>query len=529
MKRNIVSVLCLILIFSAALVGCQQTAGNSAPPSVTASQSAEASQAPAETQNPSEPTAKEDPLNLSVMAGEHANQPFKTDSPVFQWILEKANVNIKLESFPGADWTTKAQTLMATDTMPDMMLKIPDYEMYAREGAFLCVSDYLDAMPNFKAIYEKTPEFKSLLVDGKLYGVPNMARYMNRMGLVPMIRGDLIEKYGLKLPTTFDELTGVLKVFKEKSPDVYPWVSRGNNVISNIAFPMGAGMGMYYDGDVEGGKWLYGQATDEFKTVISYVAGLYKDGLLDIDYATTTAQQWQEKMSTGKGVFYFDNPSFAINFDAALKKIDPSFEMTPMPTLANGKGQARNYYYAMHWLEKMVVNVKVADPERTMKFVDWLYSEEGTDLTNFGIVGQTYTKSGDDYTLNADIVAEHKQNDSDPWRGFQGKYGIGLLGFAFRVDERSQWPFMDPTIKGWYDLWINDNNMRDPAVAPSLTEEERSQVADILTKCNTIYEAEVHNFITGKKDISAWDDVVKQFKDNGSDKLVEIYNAAAKR
>lgn len=474
------------------------------------------------------------PFVISVIRSEHANQPMRSDAPVLEWIKEATNVELKMEAIPSADYNTKSQVLIATDSMPDMMMGITaaDYIKFAADGMFLCISDYLDAgaMPNFKALYDTAPEFKNLYVGGKLYTMPNAARYVNRMGLVPMIRKDLLEKYGLTMPTSFDELYEVLKVFREKEPDekVSPYVMRNFNIVGNIAFPMGAGRGMYFDGDVDGGTWLYGQATENFKAVITFMSSMYADGILDPDYASVKAQEWQEKMSTGRGLFYFDNPSFAINFDVALKTIDPSFELAPMPSLSNSFGQTRNYFYSLHWMDRTIVNSEVKEPDKIIKYLDWLYSQEGSDLTNFGIEGVHYDKVGDEYVLKPEIVEKHLK-DSDPWRGFMGEYGVGLLGVAQYIDERNQWPFMPTQTKAWYDLWIDDPAMRNPAVAPVLTEEERAEYADIMAKCDTIYESEIHNFITGKKAIAEWDLVVQQFKEAGCERAQEIYRIAMER
>ncbi len=526
-----------ILLTAAMLMQAGCSTGKTQQPNTTSEQTTTTEQntetqteASTETQTEAtNETAAGEKLVLTVMASEHPNQPFRSDSEVFKWIEERTNVTVKLEAFPGADWQAKATTLMATDNMPDMMLKVPDYAKFAREGLFLKLSDYFDVMPNFKKIYDETPAINALLVDGDLYAFPTMARYLNRMGLVPMIREDLVKAYGLSTPTSFEELLNVLKVFKEKNPDTNPWVIRNNNIINNIAFPMGSGFGMYFDGDIDGGTFLYGQATEEFKDVLTFVNKLYAEGLLDPDYATVNPQQWSEKMSTGNGLFYFDNPSFAINFDKSLKQLDASFTLAPMPTLKNYKGQQRNYFYPKHWLEADVVSSNVKNPEAVAKFVDWMYSEEGADLLNFGVEGVTYTKNGDEYQINQEIVDNHKANDTDPWRGFMGQYGLGLLGFCSYMDERNQWQFMDPTVKTWYDLWIADTSMREPVVMPILSEADQVTYADIITKCNTIYDSEVHNFITGAKPISEWDNVVAQFKAQGIDDAIKMVNDAYKK
>lgn len=126
-----------------------------------------------------------------------------------------------------------------------------------------------------------------------------------------MIRTDLLEAYNLEVPTSFEELKEVLTVFKENNPDLVPLTNRKGGsttstqkVLDCMAYPLGSGSGMYFDEEIDGGRWVYGPADEHFLYVLSYLNELYEAGLMDPDYATMTVDQWKEKMSSGqRGVF----------------------------------------------------------------------------------------------------------------------------------------------------------------------------------------------------------------------------------
>lgn len=472
------------------------------------------------------------PMTLRYMLGEHASQPVDPESPIFKEIENKTGVKLIVEAVPGSDYEQKANTLIATGDMPDIMrLSYSVAKNYAASGHFVAISDYFDIMPNYKRLVESDPQQKKLFIEGKMYTFTVMARHLNRMGRVPMIRMDMIKDLNLKVPDNFDELYEVLKAFKEAHPDSIPWTNRNGtaNLLSAIAFPMGATYNIEYDPDVNGGQWTYGTVRPEFKEVLAYVNKLYKEGILDPDYAVNTPQQWQEKLSSGKSFFYYDNGSFAINFNKALEAEGYKDAFGPLPIMENSKGQRRTWYYEPHWYGTCyVVSSKVEDPENVMRFFDWLYSDEGADVTNFGVEGVHYTKEGDEYVIESSLV-EEAMKEADPWRSYMSKLGSGLLCFAPYVDERTQWPFMSDYVKSWYDQWANDEGMIEPVLAPSFTAEELERIKELQTKIDTILTQELDKFIMGELPLDEFDSLVEKAKEAGVDELVEIYNNAEAR
>jgi len=470
-------------------------------------------------------------MTIKIMAAENPSQTFRADAPVFDEIYEKTGVRVELQVIPGSDWEQKARTVIATNNMPDVIMKAPSVKDYASSGVFLGISDYIDEYaPNFKKLMEDIPDIKKLYIDGKLYAFPSLARYQNKMGRVPMIRMDILEELGLQVPTSFDELYDVLKKMKEAYPDLYPWVNRNGtgNLFTCIAYSMGSGYGIYYDKDVDGGRYVYGALQPEFKEVLSYLNKMYEDKILDPDYAVATADQWKEKLSSGKAFFYFDNPSFAINFNAALKEENPEYGFGPMETLKNSKGQRRNMYYAEHWMESAVISSKVDRPEDVVKFMDWLYSEEGSDITNFGVAGKHYTKENGEYVVSQELIEKHSK-DSDPWRGYMGELGTGLLGFSLYIDERNQWPFMSEETKSWYDLWVKDEAMDGYVMDPPFTSDETERLKEIKTKVDTILTNELDKYIMGEKPVDQFDSVVAELRKAGAEEIEKIYNDANNR
>jgi putative aldouronate transport system substrate-binding protein len=471
-------------------------------------------------------------VTITYMIPEHSNQPLLENPAVLEWIKEATGITIDLLPVSGADWSQKSSTMIASDTMTDIMDRISNYSTYAPQGAFVAVSDYFDIMPDFKAFVDADMvNMSKMYFDGKLYCVVH-AGYVNNtsMGQEPMIRIDVLNGLGLAMPTNFDELLDVLRAFKVAYPETYPWTIR-NGVGSLLGIPgymMGNGNFWYYDKDVGGGEWAYSPVAESFIKELDFFATLYAEGILDPDYANTTAAQWQEKNSTGVGLFTFDNPTFNINFNAALQAEDPNAAFTYVPILANWNGQKRGLRYTSSWYEGTVVSASSDNIEACLELLNWDYTEEGRTITNWGKEGVTFEIVDGQKKLLPEVY-EAALKTSDPWRGFMGAYGLGHLGLATCVDETNQNQFLNDATLEWYTYWANEESL-DPAVlSPVFTDAETERLADLKTAIATIFDTEINKYITGQIPAKDFVNVQQQLIEAGVPEVLAIYNAAEKR
>ena len=475
-------------------------------------------------------TALAEEVTLRLVRADNPAQPMLLDSVVLDEIYKRTGIKLSIEAIPGGDFSQKQQTMIVTNSMPDILYDTYNIPDYASSGVFAAVSDYLDIMPNFAKMLEENPDFKKLYNDGKLYQIPVMGRYIYRFGRSPMIREDLLAETGLAAPGTFEDLYNVLKAIKEKYPETYPMANRNGtgNLFTCVAYPMGSGAGIYYDPAINGGSYSYGPAHDAFIPVLEYLAKLYAEGLLDPDYAVASSGQWQEKLAAGRSSFFFDNPSFAANFNLALADTDAAMKFAPMNIPAMADGTQRGLFYMKHDLGATTIAANSSNIEACMRLMDFLYSEEGCDLTNFGVEGVHYDIVDGEYVLKSEVVEKYMAQ-ADPLRAFYGDIGAGKLGMARYVDERAQEAFFDAEMKSWYETWSTWAYMGEMVIDPPFTEEENEELKELRTRVNTILDAEYDKFITGARPISEFADVQKQIIDAGALEIEAIYNTANER
>ena len=505
--------LCLIMALSM-VTGCAKTADNSGN---NANNQATPSQEPGNADEGSGKISEKERV-LKVMFGEHPNQPVKNFAPAQQEIFKKTNIKLDFEIVPSSNYEDKKKILLATNNLPDIIkINKNDVNDYGKTGIFLPLMDYVNNdMVHFKEKWDSIPDLIKVTLDGELYGFPVIARNEAKNGFGPVIRVDLLEKHNIETPDTFDELLDALAKLKEIYPDSTPWSMRSGTVknIQKVAYMLGSGYGdngIYYDYDVDGGRYVFGPATKEFKNVLSYLNKAFTMGVLDPDYAVSTKQQWEEKLTSGKSFFFLDNSGFGLNYTNNLRKTDPEAKFQVLPILANQDGVRRAIFYATTFTGEMYgISAKVKDPDTVIKFIDWMYSEEGSNITNFGVEGETFEldENGQPQFI-ADYVVQFKDAQPAPYYAIYSDLGITKLNFSLWACNTMTQFQIEKLTGTWSDLYDeywsivgNDPAYVEPVMDPPLTTEEAERVKDILASLNTMLEQEYDKFIMGVKDIS---------------------------
>lgn len=485
----------------------------------------------------------EKPIEITVMLADHANQVLGNGTPAQEAILEKTNVQLTLELVSSSAYNEKKSVVLATGSFPDLIhVNHSNLKTYYTSGYLEPLMQYVneETMPNFYKVWQEYPELQNYLIDGELYAFPRVTVENDAAGYGPVIRTDLLEKHGLDIPETFDDLLDVLAELKEIYPDSIPWATRNktSNLIATTSYMLGAGSGMYYDFDK--GQYQYGQATEEFKAVLEYLNRAYELGVLNPEYATSTAQQLESNLTTGKSFFYLDNSTFGQNYTLTLRKTegneDAVLQLIPIPE--NSFGQRRAVGYSKDIQNQFfALNAKSKNKEEILKWIDWMYSEEGYAISAYGKEGYSfeYNENGEPEFIE-EYVMQFKDGTPADYYALYGDAGIGDLNVSFLVGGTHLIQKIQKIDGNWSELteeyWkINnaDEAYERPKVAPYLTDEENARYKEITSDINTILATEYDKYIMGEEPIENWDNVIAKLKAAGVDEIVEMYNQAEAR
>lgn len=486
-------------------------------------------------------------ITVTMMTTEAGTQTFPTEGYVYDVIKEKFNINLEVQPIPASDYDTKISTVLASGSMPDIIGGLQSEKMlkYAPTGMFLNLTDYKDIAPDyFDLMYsdDRVNETKKVESDGNLYGFQKCE--YNRIAVAPMvaIRTDLLEEAGLEAPTTFEEYYNALLKIKESHPDMYGFSTRNGTtyMIGSFAYALGTGgfpvfqtaRGMYYEPDTD--SYVFGPTSEKFVRVMNFLSNAYSDGLLDPDYATCTKDSLFEKLSSGKLMSVYDNDSFVGRvYNPALKEIDENAKFEVLQPMANEDGTVRSYRYEKDWPNNnSVISSRTEYPERIVEMLNWMYTEEGRMITNFGEEGVNYTVEEDGTIVTDQAMIDAAAGSSDVAAAVRGQLGLGLQGLAQYVDESLDAQITDPIMVETGDQiaqWTEEGLIDYYPQWPSFTADETSRIAELESNINNVFNQEVDGFITGKTSMDEWDSFVETLKAQGTEELEQIFNDAYQR
>jgi len=487
----------------------------------------------------------EDGLTVTWMTRETSQQTMSTEAPVLQAVKDATNATIVLQPIPEADYTTKRATVFASNTMPDVVAHAIQSEvaMYGGMGMFVNLDEYKDLAPNYFALVDaedRITETNKFRIEGCLYGFRTLEYDRLAVAPMPQIRVDLLEELGINTPATWDDLYAAMLAIKAAHPDIYAFGSRKgtNYLIGALAYSLGSGgfpafavnRGMYYEPNTD--SYIYGPTNEKFTRVVTFLANAYADGLLDPDYGTMDKDLMFERLSNGKLFSVFDNNSFTARvYNPGLKAIDGNARFDLLAPMENADGQTRSFRYERDWADQVVINSQSKNFEDIIRLVDWMYSEEGMMITNFGVEGEHYDIVDGFPTIKPEIV-ERNINASDVFMAIQGEIGVGLHGMGQYIDESTYKQVSDPL---FVDMGERIQEWTDAGTTiylpnwPSFTSEETEEITELELRIGNVFDQEIDAYITGKKSIGDWGELVEMLQAQGSERLEEIFNQAYDR
>ena len=497
----------------------------------------------------------DEPVTYTMMFSDHENYPYSADWRIWSAIEERTNVTFDLTTVARTDYNDKVTAMINSGSAPYIIPKIYDSSAYEDSGQLVAVSDYVQYMPNYSKQVEEwgmEEDLKQIYAaDGKYYRLPGMWE-KTAGGYSLIIRKDIFEAAGVDMSTEptwtwedfYDALTKVQYTGKDNIwSDQYQFGCTMN--LAATVYNVTAG------NSTDGGDWglkdgkkfnfdtnefYFADTTDEYKEFLTYFHKLYDEGILDPETFTQDSSQAQAKFFRGDSYVLAANYQQLSDILSSNKMTDEGAELYFMTTPSGPAGNLK-VSSAAGRLENGVCISKNALDElgeekfiEMLRFVDWLwYSDEGHELSQGGVAGETYTKDADgNITLNSDIYyngfnpgAEKKLNVD---------YGFGGGVFAYGGNEQIQLSKFTEGEKEWNER-INANKVDVQLMPPVLADElEKEDLNLIKVPLMDYVNTSALEFITGKKSLDDdWDAYVTECMDNLKasdyiDQVNEIFN-----
>lgn len=559
MKKNLLSLLLVLAMVLTVMAGC----GTTEPSAASGTAPASEVEAPAE--NDAQPAAPAEPADTSAVEASAAEPvddrpvieyplvdepttltywqawpPFLNeisepqDAAMFQKLEEVTGVHLDITAVSTENDANDFMLRCASGDLTDLVQKGSTH--YTGGGAKAIEDEILmDMLPlleeysvNYWNIMNSDPNiYKNVVNDeGQVPTLIGMYKdyYYTDQGF--WIRQDILDEVGKEVPTTVDELDDVLAAFKEHGlTDGLVVLSAGNCDLLQRAYGADARL---VDGEVQNAG-----LSDNYKDYLKKMHEYYEKGYINVDFVTynesDTKPPQDVVLSDNAGIFNEDVASIAGYY---LMSNTAGFELAPMGQVRLKEGDTLDTgFIGVKAADKysLSMSTQCSDPELAIKYMDYLFSDEGFMLANYGIEGDTYTMVDGEPQFTDLILANPQGFD---WQLCQSLY-INP-GFPCLNDLAAQELTYNDAQKAAVPTWVEAYDSSDETMPNtqwlSYTTDESYTRADLQTDLETTQEEFRLKAITGQVDIdAAWDDYVAQCESQGFYDLQEIDQAAVDR
>ena len=392
------------------------------------------------------------------------------------------------------------------------------------------LSDYLaEYMPDYYNFLQSDEEVRKLLTtdSGAIADIAGRATGGRPQGFG--IRKDWLDKSGLDIPTTYDELYNVLTVFKNDYNCPEPLLMYSTGFLDNDFLCSGFGMTQngYY---VEDGTIKFAYLEDSFKQYCQLISKWYAEGLLSKDFLNNVQGagiSYDAQMQDGTaGVFMTGVDIFSSS--SAESASDPDWEAVPMADVTVNSGDTitmGNTPNSDPLSNKWNVTTGVSEERmaNVLGFVNWFFTEDGSIAC---IEGEGFEYDTDGNPKLTELVT----NNPEGMGSFIAE-AIYLNWCApYTLDTRYYDSIYDTEAQASAtDIW-NSNRNNSQQYHGDLTSDENSAYNAVYSDIDTYIDNMAVSFMTGAADVNAeWDTFVSTIESMDIASCIQIKQDAYDR
>ena len=269
---------------------------------------------------------------LTWMSMLHTPTTPAADGPIMEALREHSGVDFEFQWVPDASKEEKINSALASGSVSDIttlnQLAMPSIRDALASGLFWDVEELLADYPNLSQINPDTLEAAKL--DGVLYGVP-FQKPLARYGV--LVRQDWLDRLGLEVPHTVEELGEVAKAFGADDPtgtgaETTGFVDRAESFKLGFRILAGYfGSGDTFELDEASGQIVASATTDAWKEAMQWYRGVYQAGGVNQEFITMQKQNQQQAIAQDKGGIVVTGLFEVKNYMALAESINPDSEV----------------------------------------------------------------------------------------------------------------------------------------------------------------------------------------------------------
>ncbi|MBW5447200.1 DUF3502 domain-containing protein [Cohnella sp. CFH 77786] len=399
----------IVMLLTFVLAGCGNSKNEaSSSPSTSASPSASASAEPSASgsANPAgADTSKEVKLKMYLL-GDKPKDFDLVYAEVNKLLKQDINATVEVSFLSWGDWQQKYPLLFASGEDFDLIYTAnwAQYNTQATKGGFLEITkDMLEKYAPKTAASMYPEAWESAKIDGKVYMLP--MNYKEIQGSISLLRGDLVEKYGLdpkELAAKPENLAKYYDAIVKNEKGLIPVNAAGLGWDGVPLFVPWDKMKGWFDLQGTGNLKMYYDSNDpKAKVIPFYQTDLFVEGVkkakewADAGYWSKSAMVSKtadnEAFKTGKAAIFGQNLSTINSLYTTVNTEHPEWKAMAIDTNFGRPVDLKPYIQ-----NGVGINKNSKNPERALMMLDLFRNDPRYfDLTFYGIKGKHYDIGAD--------------------------------------------------------------------------------------------------------------------------------------
>lgn len=575
MKRRMMPILLVAAMLACMLGGCGDTAVSTSAENVVSNHTSEAAAAetPAAGQPESGTSAYEEALSTAEELEADPSVPYELplfaegktftmwksinsdllsttmpngylDNFAYQKSVELTNVNIDYITVSSSAAVEQFGIMLATGTYPDMIANLSSlvsdsFDTLIEQEILIDLYPYvMDCMPVYQSLLDKGGDnlyLETLTDAGQMGAICSIQLERDDPIYGLAIRQDWLDALGLEIPKTYEKLTTVATAFQTELGATEPIhylglydFCEGFGVVGyNVNFnPFATQYQGFYQVD---GEVKFGLVEDGYRDYLEVVSDWYAKGLIHAEFYTYNQNRNGSEAEAARLGNYCGivgiNPNNLDYYEENAE--DPNYNLSAMayPTVTEGE-QIHLAEYSSYTAPVISVTTDCSDVESVVTWLDWWYTDQGSDLANYGVEGLTmnYDENGKPqytelYTQNDGSIISDDE--------FPQLYFYQIVGCVTIPDGVKS--FYSDKAKSFPAVWMENQDDTWSMPPISLNTEEGETFSETFSDISTLFATYLPQFVTGERPLSEWDSFVQKLYDMGIEDCIACWQAALDR
>lgn len=406
----------------------------------------------------------------------------------------------------------------------------------------LDLAEYKENFPSYFEILDNYPVYgKNAYTDDGNVGVLNGIWTNPVVDVGLAVRQDYLDELGLDVPTTLDDFYEALTAMKDKYDAYYYMNQDSSDPVNSFAQCFGvvgnAGSSSTYAYYMakNGEEVVFSPLEDGFKDYLDTMAKWYSEGLIYSDFLSAPdAIPDSDLLLNGDiGVTYYN----AASYTTLMSQVEAgsSFKLTPVEPPVNVEtGEPGHLGRLVDYVSPKGYSLSTALEPGSEKFeavcsmLDYLYTNEGSELMNYGMEDVTFTYDADGNHVWTDLMVNNPDGLAYSWCISRYTFGAG----SFRIDSSRTLANYGDEEMHLIEVWNDgESDTRDvlPSSGLSLTSDEAAAYSAGFSDIRTHVQQNILAFITGTRSIDEYDTFVEELESMNVDECTQILQDALDR